>query len=325
MTVLILLVATGARALAQRPVVTPPAPARTFLLRADNDAFDFWQLPWNRPDEDYTSGVRIVVRNAWRPWWASHLWTHLQRCRGTAAPCTTSSAWIGQNIYTAERDSDTKLMTVGARQSAGWLYYGEEFRRVAPRRSDRVEVTLGVTGPAAMAQYTQKLAHNAAPAFNKSIDWSHQLPFEPGVMVAYEHDELIPVAAAGPVSLQLIPAVIATAGNVLTQGTGRLQARLGINLRNPWVPANVDAPLELAFTASTAGNAVARNLFLDGSTFRHTPHVGHEPLYAERELGVTLTGGALYVEYRGVFDGRTYATGRPHAWASMVLGWTVVR
>ena len=30
-------------------------------VRADNDAFNFWQAPWNRPDEEYTSGVRLTV------------------------------------------------------------------------------------------------------------------------------------------------------------------------------------------------------------------------------------------------------------------------
>jgi len=27
-------------------------------VRADNDAFNFWQAPYRRPDEEYTSGVR---------------------------------------------------------------------------------------------------------------------------------------------------------------------------------------------------------------------------------------------------------------------------
>ena len=32
---------------------------RTLTVRADNDAFDFWMYPWNRPDFEYTSGVPL--------------------------------------------------------------------------------------------------------------------------------------------------------------------------------------------------------------------------------------------------------------------------
>ena len=293
---------------------------RSLTVRVDNDAFDFWQPPWDRPDQDYTSGVRIVVDNAWRPWWAGRLWTRAPHCAGNALPCVSSTAWIGQDMYTAERDSSEKQLTVGARPNAGWLYFGEEYRRVDAARADLVGVTLGVTGPPSLAQYTQRLAHAVAPAFNAPIDWSHQLAFEPGVILSYEHDERLTLATAGMTSFELIPSATATAGNVLTQATARLEARMGYALRNPWLPPTARGPAEFAITVSLAGNAVARDLFLDGNTFRRDAHVGHEPFYAEQAYGVSLRVGALAVGYRMQFDQRTYATGRSHAWSSLIAG-----
>jgi hypothetical protein len=40
------------------------------LLRVDNDAFDFWMMPWNRPDEEYSSGVHITYDGGDVPRWA---------------------------------------------------------------------------------------------------------------------------------------------------------------------------------------------------------------------------------------------------------------
>jgi len=298
---------------------------RTLTLRVDNDAFDFWEPAWDRPDEDYTSGVRIVYDNAWKPWWSSKIWTRVPRCNGSATPCVTSTAWIGQDTYTAERDSNENLETVGARPSAGWLYYGEEYRRVSADRADLLDLTFGVTGPPSLAQYTQELAHSFAPTLNGPIDWKHQLAFEPGVIAAYEHDEIVTVLSLDAVALQVIPSATATVGNVLTEGTAKVQARLGYNMKNPWLPALKDSPIEFAATASIAGNAVARDLFLDGNTFRKGPRVGHEPFYGERDLGLSLTNGSFTIGYRTVFDARTYATGRPHAWSSLIAGWALHR
>lgn len=298
---------------------------RAITLRTDNDAFDFWQPPWDRPDEDYTSGVRIVYENSWKPWWATRLWTRDPACRGATVPCVTSSSWIGQDMYTPERNDDESFKTVGARPSAGWLYYGEEQRRVAADRADLFDLTIGVTGPPSLAQFTQKLAHAFAPAFNAPIDWRHQLPFEPGVIATYEHRELLTIGAAGPVALQLIPSASATAGNVLTQGSAQVEARFGIDLRNPWLPPSSGDEPELAATASLAGNAVAYDLFQDRSAARGVAPVGHERFYAEHALGLSLLYHALSIGYRAVFDGRMYAAGRPHAYASLTAGWVFRR
>ena len=315
------------RAAAQGVPTPVPSVGHTIMVRADNDAFDFWMEPWDRPDQDYTSGVRVVLQNAWRPWWASRLWARDGRCSASnSAPCVTSSAWIGQDMYTAERDTSGNLETSYARPSAGWLYYGEELQRVSTQRADRVQLTLGVTGPPSLAQYTQQLTHSLAPAFNHPIDWQNQLAFEPGVQAMYAHDELRTPVSIGPLSMQIVPSVSATVGNVRTQGIAKLETRVGFNLRSPWLPASADGLPELAFSASTAGYAVARNLFLDGSTFRKDPqHVGHLPFYTERELGVSLVYNGFVLGYRTVFDGRMYAAGHDHAWASMTAGYVVSR
>ena len=38
--------------------------------RIDNDAFNFWLGPWDRPDEEYSSGVRIAADWAGPAFWS---------------------------------------------------------------------------------------------------------------------------------------------------------------------------------------------------------------------------------------------------------------
>ena len=65
---------------------------------------------------------------------------------------------------------------------------------------------------------------------------------------------------------------------------------------------------------------VARNLFLDGSTFRDSPRVSKRPFVAQAEAGAGARIGRIGVEYRAVFRGREYRTQeQPHAWGSISL------
>src|SRR3954469_21698356 len=73
---------------------------RTLTLRIDNDAFDFWMLPWNRPDEEYTSGVHVTLDGGDAPRWSRAGLRGLAPCTTSGAACRTGRTEIGQDIYT---------------------------------------------------------------------------------------------------------------------------------------------------------------------------------------------------------------------------------
>ena len=312
----------SARAVAQQ---ADSGRIHTLSIRADNDAFDFWQSPPERPDEDYSSGVQVIYDNGWSPWWAKHIWLGTRQCVGATPNCRTSREWIGQDMYTQERNADYSLKTVGERPAAGWLYYGEELRRIGQSDAQLLDLTYGVTGPPSLAQYTQEFAHSLSPHYDRPIDWSHQLAFEPGFIATYEVDKLLTLLAVGPMAVQAIPSAAATAGNVFTRASGKLETRLGLDLPNPWLPiVNSEQP-EIIASGAITGFAVARDLFLDGNTFRGGPRVGHEPVYLEREAGITVSYRRVSLGYRAVFDEKTYATGHAHAWGSLTGGFAIGR
>ena len=126
------------------------------------------------------------------------------------------------------------------------------------------------------------------------------------------------------IGVDVVPRWAANAGNVSTAAELGLQARIGWHLPHPWLPSN--GPLSVALVAGASGRAIARDLFLDGNTFRAGLGVGHEPFVGSGELGVELHAGRLFLAYHAVNDTRSYAQGpKWHPWASMVGGVTLDR
>lgn len=311
---ILLMAASHRAAIAQSP--------STLTLRVDNDAFDFWMLPWNRPDEEYSSGVHITYDGGDAPWWARRF-VDRGACTVRSTSCRTGRLEIGQDMYTPARSPDNPVAAPGSRRNAGWLYLSSGARSLAQSRSDELTITFGVTGPPSLGELTQKLAHNAAPQFNRPADWSNQIGFEPGVILRYE-ERWRQVVSNGPLGIDIVPRWAANAGNVSTDAEVGLETRVGWHLRHPWLPGN--GPFEIALTAGASGRAIARDLFLDGNTFHADRDVGHEPFVGSGELGLQLRVRWLSLAYRAVNDTRSYANGpKWHPWASMVGGVTFER
>jgi len=312
MLMAMLVAAPASVAVAQTP--------RTISLRIDNDAFDFWMLPWNRPDEEYSSGVHITYDGGDAPWWSRRFLRQSQPCTTSSRECRMGRAEIGQDLYTPATSKTNPVPAPGSRPNAGWLYVSQTARSLRASRSDELTLTFGVTGRPSLGKFTQTIAHNAAPTFNRPSDWSDQVGFEPGLAVRYEQRRRVGLDDHA-IGFDVVPRFALTAGNVSTAAEIGVQTRTGWHLRHPWLPR--DGPLEIALIGGVSARAVARDLFLDGNTFRDGPHVGHEIFVASGEIGVLIRFRALSLGYRAVNDTRSYAAGpKWHPWASIVGGVT---
>ena len=295
------------------------SPPRTYSVRADNDAFDFWMRPWNRPDEEYTSGVHLDYDGGSAPRWAQRLMTQRPVCVVNAETCQSGRLEIGQDIYTAAVTRRHPVAPSTARPSAGWLYLQQTARALTTNQSDELSLTVGVTGPPSLARFTQQLAHDAAPKFNRPTDWSRQIGFEPGVIARYTKQRRLSLISN---VADVIPTASVSVGNVLTAAEAGFSVRSGWNLPHPWLPER--ASTGFFIDAGISGQAVAHNLFLDGNTFSASPRVGHEPFVGTGHLGLGLRVHALSLEYRAVNQTRAYSAGpKWHPWASMVGSITV--
>lgn len=295
--------------------------APTFAVRADNDAFNFWLEPGARPDREYTSGVVVRYDGGDAPGWAKWLARNLPSCAEHAGPCRTRRFEIGQQMFTPERSGDTAEPPAGARPNAGWLFAGDGVRLLHDTRQRELSVTVGVTGPPALAAQTQRLFHSITPGFNRPIDWSEQLAFEPGLVLSFEETGRVFARDGGRVGFDVLPRASVHAGNVNTSAEAGVRLRVGFGLRHPWLaPASDGTELALEFGGAT--QYVARDLFLDGNT-GGDGGVGHKPLVHRAAWVLSVRRRWLAVSYGAVTQTRTYPTGPArHTWSTLRVSLT---
>jgi hypothetical protein len=294
-------------------------------LRVDNDFFNFWDPLAKRPDEEYTQGTNLALRWSGTGVVLPRLLRGLAPCANappTEGLCGRLSVSLGQDMYTPSIDSPQLLP--GQRPYAGWLYLEGTERAEGARRLDVVRVTIGVTGPPSLAESTQDLWHRWFN-FRQPLGWAEQLPFEVDLTLGYEGARtMVRLPSADSPHLILAPVWGLNAGTLLTDLELGLRATVGWHPPVPWVttlrrPRSV---LGLYLLAGVRGDVVARNLFLDGTTFRASPRVARNVLVGQVEGGIGLSVGRVRLEWTVIHRGREYATQpRPHTYARLALGW----
>jgi lipid A 3-O-deacylase len=320
-------------AIALSGAVAAELPAQAFLasqVRADNDAFNFWLAPWLRPDEEYTSGVKASLDYAGQAWWRGLIGGDVEACvageaKGTR--CATRSYAFGQDIYTGVVALSAAATTV-TRPNAGWLYVQEAERVATPTRLDETSVTVGMTGEPSLASYVQRVVHGYVAAFNRPIDWSHQLPFEPGFVLHYEQTRRL-LAFDGPgLGADVEPHVGGSLGTILVDGTAGVRARVGYALAHPWLPGGPSrrgVPSFETYVDATI-HGVARNEFLDGTAFRSSERVRSRPGVAEYQAGLSTRWHEASVSYGVHWLGSEYVGRRDgHTWSSIQVEWRPAR
>ena len=291
---------------AQERALEPAGPSVGFWI--DNDLFG------GGTDRYYTNGIQLYYFSGDRPTYGNIDWlARLVPWIGAEGVRRYGFA-LGQNIYTPS-DITRPVPDPNDRPYAGWLYGRVSFISEVPRHVDRLDLDLGVVGPASLAEQTQKFVHRIVPGAQTPRGWDYQLRNELGVVLSYEHvwrDER--PTRFGPFETDFSPHVAVSAGNVLTFAAAGATVRLGGNMPTP-VGALVMRPTmsipyqegtdrqvgRPAFAwyvyASAEARAVARNIFLDGNTFRESPSVDKHPLVGGLQLGLTLRYGSFGVTY----------------------------
>lgn len=210
---------------------------------------------------------------------------------------------LGNDIYTPVDVKATQLIT-DDRPYAGWTYASLALHAKDHNRLDTFELTAGIVGPSAQSDFIQNEFHRLIDTF-PSEGWKNQLRDEPGLMVSWQRRYRHATSLGdGPWGADFVPHLGLTAGNVFTHLSVGGQVRLGYNLPRDFgvsplqtgsvigVPARagdpVEAPWGINVFAGVDGRAVARNIFLDGNTFRHSHRVDKLPFVADVYGGVSL-------------------------------------
>lgn len=206
---------------------------------------------------------------------------------------------IGQSMFTPN-DITIFEPQPGERPYAGWLYGGVALLSETPTRLDTLELDVGVVGPAAHAEDTQKLVHRLLHG-TRPEGWDNQLENEPGVALIFERKWRYDIVGSRDgFGIDATPLVGATLGNVFTYGAGGLAIRIGENLGSdfgpprvrPSLPGSDFFDLEDRFGwylfAGAEGRAVARNIFLDGNTFSDSADIDKLPFVGDFYFGFAV-------------------------------------
>lgn len=296
-------------------------PSGTWTLLMENDRFA-------DTDRHYTHGTRLAWvsdKTGTGPGWVRDL-------LGRAYPFADVRGGrigfaLGQNIYTPENISRSDLIA-DDRPYAGWLYgaasvHAETRQNFLGRKLDvldTVEMQLGMIGPPALAESTQKTVHELIDT-TRPRGWAHQLDTEPGLALIAERKWRTPETklGAGGIAFDVLPHLGAALGNVYTHVNAGAMARIGRNLSFDYGPPQIQPALsgleaidsggELGWYlfAGVEGRAVGRNIFLDGNTFSDSHHVDKRTLVGDFQVGAALIAGRYRLAFTHVFRTREFA------------------
>lgn len=308
--------AISARADVEREVPVERARnAPVFTLYFENDYF-------GGEDQHYTNGVKASWVSGDLTEWGEEGWrrTVIEALPFVNQPDRQKNFGIslGQNIYTPQ-DTTLRIPDPDDRPYAGWSYLELSFISKTERVMDTVAIQLGVVGPHSYAEDTQRIVHEW---INDEVPrgWDSQLKDEPGINLIFERKWRLYGRAFGDFcGIDFVPHVGVSLGNVQTYANAGGMARLGFNLPSDFgvdlirgggavsTPVNdrdprvaVNRNWSFFIFGGADGRAVARDIFLDGNTFRDSPDVDKKPFVGDAYYGIGVILGTWQLTYTEV-------------------------
>jgi lipid A 3-O-deacylase len=192
-------------------------------------------------------------------------------------------------------------------------------------------------GPAALGEQVQNTVHDLRN-IAEARGWDHQLDNEAAVRFSWQrkwrtHRAML----TDTLCYDLLSHTGVVLGNVRTGADAGVEVRLGYNIPMDFGSdvirpgAGVSAPVPIFgyphtpdfgvhLFAGTRAEAVFRNIFLDGNTFKSSHSVDKKPLVAEFSAGIAATYKRIKLTYRHVFRTKQFDNqSRGHVVGSLAL------
>jgi hypothetical protein len=290
---------------------------------------DFWSIQLENDlfgsggDQLYSHGTEVAYFSLRPPGWMTRLGEGLPFFR--TGDVSAVQYAVGQKIFTP-RDTDSRALVSNDRPYAGWLYGNVT---LSSRYVDDADlqvgnllgVTVGIVGPSAHADDVQREFHELIGS-DKPNGWDNQLGDELGIVLTYTRRWQYFHKLPGGLEFETAPHLVGALGNIYTYAGSGVMLRLGKGLRNDIGPPNIGPgfpgipylrPSREAnwyLFAGIEGRAVARNIFLDGNTFRESHSVDKEPLVADLQFGFAFHIDNVRLAISNVWRSREFA-GQP--------------
>ena len=229
---------------------------------------------------------------------------------------------LGQTIFTP-KDTTQTTVDLNDRPWAAFLYGTMGMITLTDNHTDEIEVTLGIVGPAALGEQSQKFIHKHITDSPIPKGWTHQLRNEPGLMLAWQRAwPMFVQKQTGDYFWSLKPYVGATLGNIRTYGNAGFTVRLSpsdskwqdtpIRIR-PAMPGSgiYEIPRKRWSWSLFTGletRAIARDIFLDGNTFAKSHSIDKKSFVADATAGASLTYNNTRISYTLVYRTKEFKT-----------------
>lgn len=308
----------AAPAAAEDPGKGAPAERPVWTLTLENDLT-------NDTDRYYTNGIRIARTSALND--VPEAVVDMARPLIGTIGTVRWTVGLGQNMYTPS-DITVKDPDPNDQPYAGWLYgsvgvLNDLETGGGKRTQTSVQLSLGVVGPSALGEEAQKTVHSIIGS-PEPQGWDHQLHDEPAVLLNLERRWVVPSQPVyDGLRADFSPHVGAALGNVFTHAAAGATVRFGrlphfdygpprLQPHTPGSeyfapPSTEDGAVGWYLFAGVEGRLVARNIFLDGNTFRDSASVDKEPVVGDLSAGLVVTIGDVRLSYVQVFRTKEFA------------------
>jgi hypothetical protein len=239
---------------------------------------------------------------------------------------------LGQNIYTPENTEETEWIK-DDRPYAGLIYLGVGVTVRGEAVLNHGEAVFGLVGPNAHAEWTQSVIHDLFEN-DKPRGWDNQLENEPVLNLYGERRwQVVRSGSGNGAAYEVFAHTGAGLGNLFIGVNSGLQLRLGWRLPDDFgtrlirpgpdtrIAQGGDTPggktglhrIGAHLFVGARGDAVLRNLTLDGNTTGSGPGVEKEPLVGTLMVGVGLNLGRWEITLAHVYQTREYESQSAHS------------
>lgn len=334
--VLFLFILVGLLPIIAKAQVEKSSNTGAFSFHLDNDGLFF-----SGTDQYYTNGIKVT-------WISPDINNYQKHNLLKWLPFVNKSGFkhaisisVGHNIYTPEDITRIDLIKED-HPYAGILYFEIGIHSRSSRRMDTLEIDLGIVGPSSFAGEVQKVVHKLLN-FTYPNGWQHQLKDEPVFEIIYERKwKVLKSTINGGFGLDLIPHLGVGLGNVYTYGNTGMQFRFGWNLPDDFGTSlirpsgdtngsiykhtpnsSVHGRFGIHVFVAVDGQAVLRNIFLDGNTFKDSHRVDKKTFIADIIAGISLRIGRFKLSYSCTFLTKQFRTQKNnHVFGSINLSYS---
>lgn len=272
-----------------------------FTISHENDFFA-------GDDLGYTSGVRFS-------WLSSELKTYdIHKKIMNSIPFVKSNGHkrynlsISHTMYTPE-DLQRRDLIVNDRPYASHASFDLGLINDLGNSYDSFQLSLGLIGPSTKGKEIQKFVHHNISGVDPK-GWGNQLKDEVGISLIYEK-KIKKIFEVSPLGYNVVisPNYGGSLGNFHTYLTSGLTMKFGYNASTDYEPPLIrpnlpgsdyfssKEKLSYYFFTGIEGRLVARNIFLDGNTFRSSHHIKKRVFNNGIQIGAAVVYNDVRIAY----------------------------